>query len=112
MIFLIKELCCAAAAFVPGVAIAGVNYTIARKTLTNRPELFTSATMIRQVCSVIYLVVAYFVSSKWFPDCLLAILLGAALGVTLPSILFTSKLLRLNSSLNAPQKEDKREEEG
>lgn len=107
----IKEICCAAAAFVPGAVIAAINYKIASRTLTNRPELFTSVTMIRQVCSVVYLVAAYFVSRMWLPDYLLSILLGAALGATLPSFFFTPKLLRLNASLKPAHDKDKREEE-
>ena len=108
---MIKELGCAAAAFVPGAAIAGVNYIIARRTLTNRPQLFASVTMLRQVFSIVYLVAAYFVSRMWIPDCMLSILIGAALGVTLPSFFFTSKLLRINASMNSAQDKDEREEE-
>ena len=98
-------------AFVPGAVIAAINYKIASRTLLNRPELFTSITVIRQVCSVVYLVAAYFVSRMWIPDCLLGILLGAALGVTLPSILFTPRLLRLNASLKPTHEKEEREED-
>lgn len=99
------------AAFVPGVVIAAVNYVVSRKILTGKPETYASTTVIRQVCSVAYLVVAYFVGNRWFPENLLSILLGAALGVTLPLFYFTVKLLRINSEQTKPQNAEEREGE-
>jgi len=106
-----KGLVCALAAFVPGVVIAAVNFAVSRKILIGKPEVYASTTVIRQVCSVAYLVAAYFVGNNWFSENLLSILLGAALGVTLPSFYFTAKLLRINSEQTKPRNTDEREGE-
>lgn len=101
---------CALVSFVLGAVISAVNYAISRRILTTKPEIYASTTIIRQFCSVAYLVVAYFVGSRWFADNIMGILVGAALGITVSSFFFTAKLMRLNSAKNEENEKGKGEE--
>ena len=89
--------------FVLGVAVAFLNYTVARYILQKRPDLYGSSAVLRQLIQVAYLVAVYFVGSHisvnlWY------LLIGAVLGVTLPLFYFTKKLLALSASLRDEEK--------
>ncbi len=78
-----------------GCLVCLLNYTLSRTVLWKKPSLFAAFTIIRQVFNVGYLVVLYFVAPLT-PWDRVYLLLGGALGVTLPMIYFTVKLVRLS----------------
>lgn len=80
-------------AFAVGFAVSLVNYLISRAVIRNKPVLITAASVVRQIFAVGYLVLLYFLAPRlaWG---LPALLIGGALGVTLPMLYFTFLLLR------------------
>lgn len=97
--------------FAAGTLIAFANYRLSRYFLMNKRDLFVNSLSLHFVFSVLYLVALYFVS-KYIPLDRNLLLVGGALGVTLPNILFVSKLIKLNDSINSEQTETKPETEG
>ena len=95
-------------AFAFGVVIAFLNFLLSKAILTKQPEKYAFSTIIRQATQVLYLVAVFFISDytpwdSWY------MLIGAVLGVSVPMIYFTHKLLQLNQS--APPKDNKKEGE-
>ena len=95
-------------AFAFGVVIAFLNFLLSKAILTKQPEKYAFSTIIRQATQVLYLVAVFFVSDytpwdSWY------MLIGAVLGVSVPMIYFTHKLLQLNQ--NVKTKDSKKEGE-
>lgn len=93
--------------FVLGVCIAFLNFLLSKAILTKSPEKYAFSTIVRQITQVLYIVAVYFVSTvapwdMWY------MLIGAVLGVTIPMIYFTHKLIKINDSMI---KKDKKEGE-
>lgn len=93
--------------FVLGACIAFLNFLLSKAILTKSPEKYAFSTIIRQITQVLYIVAVYFVSTvaswdMWY------MLIGAVLGVTIPMIYFTHKLIKINDSMI---KKDKKEGE-
>ena len=78
----------ALASFLGGSLISLINALITAKQVKSEKESFGSASILRQVLSVIYLCGTYFVVRKLGIDYLMP-LVGAAVGLTVPAILFT-----------------------
>lgn len=78
----------ALAAFLGGAVISLINALITAKQVKSEKESFGSTSILRQVLSFLYLAVIYFLTRKMKLDPLFP-LLGAAIGLTVPSILFT-----------------------
>lgn len=74
-------------AFLGGSAISLINAIITAKQVKSENQSLTAASTLRQVLSFAYLIAAYFVIKKLGIDLLLP-LLGAAIGLTVPAILF------------------------
>lgn len=89
----------AAICFAAGLAIAYVNYLFSRYILVNKPEKYSLTTVIRQMVQVAFLAAVYFIGEKTEADTVY-LLIGAALGVTLPMIFLTKKLLGLNEKIS------------
>ena len=70
-------------AFVIGVGIAGINYSISRYVLKKRPAQYAATMTLRQLIQVIYIVLV-FLLGQYTPWDRLWLLVGGALGVTLP----------------------------
>ena len=87
-------------AFLGGCAVAALNYAINLRTLKKRPERLASMSILREILSVAYLAAAYLLS-KSLPWGHVPLLVGAALGLTLPSVLLSFRLARINDSLSA-----------
>lgn len=87
----------AALAFLLGFAIAAGNYAISRHVLKNRPEQYSLTMIIRQFIQVLFIVLLYLLG-KYTPWDRLWLLVGGVLGVTLPMVWFTAKLVKLNDS--------------
>lgn len=85
-------------AFVAGVGIASLNYALSRYILKNAPKQYTSTQIIKQLVQIAYIVLIYFFADKtpWNP---LWVLVGGCLGITVPMLWFTFKLVKLNDSL-------------
>lgn len=87
----------AAAACAGGVAVALINDRLSRAVLRRRPALLPSFFAVRQLINVLYLAALYFLS-RVLPWGLLPLLIGGALGVTVPSMLLALRLARRNDA--------------
>lgn len=74
-------------AFLGGAMISLINAVITAKQVKSNKDKMGNASILRQILNLVYLVVTYFVVRKLnvevFPP-----LLGAAIGLTVPSVLF------------------------
>ncbi len=94
--------------FALGIVVAYLNFLLSKAILIKQPEKYAISTVLRQIIQIIYIVAVYFVSTvapwdMWY------MLIGAVLGVTIPMIYFTHKLLQVNQT--APPKNNKKEGE-
>lgn len=91
----------AALAFAVGVGIAALNYLFSKFILRKHPTQYASATILRQIIQILFLVLLFALGdlTPWNKAWLLV---GGVLGITLPMIYFTSRLLKFNNG-----KEDK-----
>ena len=90
--------------FGAGFVIALVNYFLSRYILLKCPQRYASAAVMRQLLQIVFLVAVYFACEAlflnvWYP------LIAAVLGMTVPMVYFTKKLLTLNESLKNQKKE-------
>ena len=86
-------------ALLGGGAVAWLNYRINLRTLKKNPSAIASMSTARQFISVAYLILVYVVAGALGVD-RMAPLLGAALGLTIPSILLAVRLAKINDSLH------------
>lgn len=93
-----------------GCAVAALNDWINRRTLKNDPDRLPSMSIVRELLSLAYFVAVYLLRVI-LPWETLPLLIGAALGLTIPSILFSLRLAKLNDAL-AEQKKREQEEGG
>ncbi len=89
-----------AIAFAVGALISYLLYRLNLRVLQTKPDRFASFSVVRQLVSAGYLFLVFFVSRRlpWSP---LAMLLGAAFGVTIPSILLAFRLAKMNDRTSA-----------
>ncbi len=85
-------------AAIAGVVIALINYIFSKKVLINAPEKYSLITVVRQILQVGFLVVVYFTGTKTQIADPIYLLIGAVLGMTVPMIYFTKKLLLINET--------------
>ncbi len=102
---IIGALICAAA----GVLVAYVNYVLSRKILSTCPEKFAISTALRQVIQVGYLAAVYLIGSGFSVN-IVYLLAGAVIGMTVPMLFFTKKLVTFNEAL-AHRTESREEDE-
>ena len=100
---------CAALAALGGAIIALVNAFLTKRTAEKKPDSIGSIFMVRQLLNVGYLAVIYFLSRRW-EGSLMPLLIGAALGLTVPSFLFAFRLSRQKSSAPKKNNESKGDE--
>ena len=74
-------------AFLGGAVISLINAVITAKLVKSNKDAMGNASVLRQILGLIYLAATYFVVRKLGIDYFLP-LLGAAIGVTIPAILF------------------------
>ena len=96
-------------AAIAGVVIALINYIFSKKVLINAPEKYSLITVVRQILQVGFLVVVYFTGTKTQLADPVYLLIGAVLGMTVPMIYFTKKLLLINET-EAKEKNKKEDE--
>ena len=90
-------------AFLGGCVISYVNYRINLYALRRRTSLLATLSAVRQLLSVAYFVLVYALTRAlpWG----LAPLLGAAVGLTVPSVLLAMRLARKNDAGEGPAKD-------
>lgn len=96
----------AAAALILGLTVAFVNYLFSKKVLIKSPEKYSLVTVVRQVLQVGFLVLVYLIGTKTQLADPAYLLVGAVLGMTVPMLFFTKKLLHIND-LAATDKNEK-----
>ncbi len=89
-----------AVAIIVGFLVAFINYFFSKTVLLKAPEKYSLITVVRQVLQIGFLVVAYFVGDRIQAVDTVYLLVGAVLGMTVPMIYFTKKLLSLNEAFN------------
>lgn len=89
----------AALSFLGGVGIAALNAALTKAVLKKKPSALASFFTVRQILNIGYLAAVYFLA-KVLPWDLFPLLIGAALGITLPSFFFTAQIAKLNDSLH------------
>ena len=87
-------------AFLAGCAVSSLNYWISLRTLKRKPSALASMSSVRQILSVICIAVVYLLAKR-LPWGTTAPLVGAAVGLTVPSVLLSFKLAKINDSLPA-----------
>ncbi len=97
--------------FALGIVVAYLNFLLSKAILVKQPEKYAFSTIIRQITQILYIVAVYFVSTvapwdMWY------MLIGAVLGVSVPMIYFTHKLLQLNASMHTKDKKKEGEDNG
>lgn len=96
----------AAAAAVLGVLVALVNYLLSKQVLKKMPDKFALVTVARQVIQIGFLVAVYFVGTRLTDADVTYLLVGAVLGMTVPMLFFTKKLLALNAQMKGKEVND------
>lgn len=87
-------------AIIVGFLIAFTNYILSKMVLLKAPEKYSLITVVRQIFQIGFLVLVYFIGDKIQTVNTIYLLVGAVVGVTVPMIYFTKKLLLLNQSFN------------
>ena len=95
-----------------GILVAFANYLISKRVLLKAPEKYSMITVVRQVLQVGYLVLVYFAGSFFTDADPVYLLVGAVLGMTLPMLLFTKKLLEVNRSASSGGKGKEEQDNG
>lgn len=92
----------AACAFLTGAAIAWAGYMLSRHVLKKKPDAYALAQIGKQLVQVAFLVLLFVMGPRtpWDRIWLLA---GGCLGLTLPMIYFTTRLVKLNDSLHGKE---------
>ena len=97
--------------FVLGVVVAFLNFLLSKAILTKQPEKYALSTVLRQIVQIFYLVAVYFISEH-APWDMWYMLIGAVLGVTVPMIYFTHKLLQVNQTVKTKDNKKEGEDNG
>lgn len=93
-------------AIIVGFLVALTNFFLSKTVLTKAPEKYSLITVVRQVLQIGFLVVVYFIGEKIQEVNTIYLLVGAVVGMTVPMIYFTKKLLSVNGSLNKKKEDD------
>lgn len=88
----------AAVCTMTGALVAFVNFLISKGILRTHPEKLAFSTVLRQLIQVGYLAAVYFIGSQLEMN-IIPLLIGAAVGMTLPMLFFTKKLISINQQL-------------
>ncbi len=96
--------------FLGGVLVSGLVALLSARVLKKKPSAYASFSAVRQLFSVGYLVLVFFVSRSRGWD-VTAPLIGAALGLTGASMLFAVLLARYNDKKSKSAAADKKGED-
>lgn len=89
-------------AFSVGFGIAALNYLLSKFMLKKHPAQFSAVSVVRQLLQVAYIVLLFALGDRT-PWDKLWLLVGGVLGVTLPMIFFTSRLLNISKGKEEPK---------
>ena len=87
-------------AFLAGCAVSALNYWINLQTLKKNPARLAGISIARQALNVGCLI-AVFLAAKVLPWGQVPMLIGAALGLTIPALFFAFRLAKLNDAASA-----------
>ena len=87
-------------AFLGGAAVALLNFGLNLRTLKRRPAALPYLSVVRQLLNVGCLAAAFFLADV-LPWGRVPLLVGAAVGLTIPAILLSMRLAKINDSLRA-----------
>ena len=78
-----------------GAVIAYINYVISKHLLKKKPDMYAMGQIVRQAIQIGYLILIYALGgyTPWSPNWLLV---GGVLGITLPMLFFTARLVKFN----------------
>ena len=94
-------------AIAAGVLIAFINYTISKKVLIKCPDKYSFTVFAHQLLQVAYLAAVYLIASQLEAVNVVYPLVGSVLGMTVPMLFLTKKLLSINRANTVEtQKED------
>lgn len=96
----------AAAAAALGVVVAVVNYLLSKQVLLKAPDKYALITVVRQMVQIGFLAAVYFIGQKLENADVTYLLIGAVVGMTVPMLYFTKKLLKLNDSKKGKEVSD------
>lgn len=95
-----------ALAFAAGFGLAAAGYLFSRHVLRTKPERYALSQTLKQIVQVLFLV-ALFVVGGYTPWDRTWLVVGGVVGITLPMIWFTYRLVKFNDSLHTEsEKED------
>lgn len=86
-------------AFVSGTVIATANYIFSKFVIKNHPDKYATAQVVRSIVQIVFLFAVYLLGGHT-PWSVTALLIGGVLGMTLPMLVFTAKLVKYNDSVN------------
>ena len=95
-----------ALAFAAGAVLAYVNFRLSKNMLLKKSGVNSvgAVTVLRQIINVGYLLLVYFLAPK-LPWSMIALLIGAVLGLTIPMFLFTYRLAKMTNPAGAEREE-------
>ncbi len=91
-------------AFAGGCAVSVLNFFLNRRALEKKPSMLASMSIVRQLLSIGYLFLVFFLA-RVLPWDQMPLLLGAAVGLTIPSILLALRLAKINDAVSKANKE-------
>ena len=91
-------------ATIVGICVAFLNYFLSKTVLLKMPDKYSMVTVLRQVFQVGFLAIVYFIGDKIEYVNTIFLLVGAVLGMTVPMIFFTKKLLSINDNITKTKK--------
>lgn len=89
-------------AFCIGALIAALNYGISRRLLRENASRYVMLQSLKQLIQVAFLILIFLLGDRT-PWDKVWLLVGGALGITLPMFYFTYRLVRLNDSLRGKE---------
>ncbi len=93
-----------AGAFFGGAILSFLCYLLAKWVLKHRDKYYFAVSMLRQLIGVAYLAALFFLGRG--KDGLYLLLLGGALGITLPALFLTARLLKIPAETAGERKDD------
>ncbi len=92
-------------AFLGGAAISVLNYFINLQILRKKPSMLASTAVLRQILNVGYLAAVFFLA-RVLPWDHIPLLVGAAVGLTIPSFLLALRLAKINDARSSAKDEN------
>lgn len=79
-----------------GVVVACIGYSISATVLRKKPQMYASFSMLRQFIQILLLVALYFLVPLT-PWGTMEVLVGGAIGMTVPMLFLTPRLVRMSA---------------